>query len=271
MNSSIQAPPPSNRRLAETISKDQKAVCLRAPRWKRGLDLTVIAVAVPVIAPLVVIIAVLIKALSKGPLLFRQKRIGLGGQPFECFKFRTMRTGASTSVHEKHLAELIQSNRPMAKLDSHDPRLIPLARHLRATGLDELPQLLNVIRGEMSLVGPRPCTPLEYDAYSPAQRRRTGVLPGLTGLWQVSGKNHTTFTEMIELDLRYVRTHCLWLDLGIVLRTPVAILLQVLETVADRRRNTGAAPAPAASGGGRLPHRRVSPSSERPRHEASRS
>jgi lipopolysaccharide/colanic/teichoic acid biosynthesis glycosyltransferase len=148
-----------------------------------------------------------------------------------------MHTAASTVAHERHLAELMRSNRPMTKLDMNDPRLIPVGAMLRSTGLDELPQLFNVLRGEMSLVGPRPCTLREYDAYSLWQRARSGTLPGLTGLWQVSGKNRTTFNEMIELDIRYVNSLCLWLDLSIMLRTPVALFVQVVETI--RHRNLG--------------------------------
>ncbi len=195
-------------------------------------------------------IALLVKCMSRGPVLFRQPRISLGGSVFECFKFRTMHVGASTGVHERYLAQLIHSNRPMSKLDGDDARIFPLARLLRAAGLDELPQLFNVLRGDMSLVGPRPCTVGEYQAYSRAERARAGVLPGLTGLWQVSGKNDTTFSEMIQLDLRYLRTHCLWLDLGILLRTPVVVLSEAAKAI---RRKKGAAgmldraePAPVA-------------------------
>ena len=179
-------------------------------------------------------ISAVIKLLSPGPLLFRQERTGLGGQRFVCLKFRTMHTGAETVAHEKHLAELIRSNRPMTKLDGQDSRLIPLAWLLRSTGLDELPQLFNVLRGEMSLVGPRPSTMQEYDACTPAQRARSKTLPGLTGLWQVNGKNRTTFDRMIELDILYVQNHCLWLDLGIMLRTPTTLLAQVTEAILER-------------------------------------
>ncbi len=206
---------------------------LGVPRWKRILDLGLILIAAPVWAPLMVVIGAAIRLLSPGPVLFRQKRVGLGGTRFVCLKFRTMHTGANTVAHEKYLAELIRSNRPMAKLDGHDPRLIPLARSLRSAGLDELPQLFNVLRGEMSLVGPRPCTPQEYNAGSRAQRERLATLPGLTGLWQVSGKNRTTFNEMVALDVHYARTLCLRLDLAIMLRTPVVLLAQVAETLRE--------------------------------------
>ena len=199
------------------------------PLWKRFLDLSLIAFTAPAWAPIMLGIGAAIKILSPGPVLFRQARIGLGGKPFVCLKFRTMHAGTNTAAHEKHVAELVQSNRPMTKLDGHDPRLIPLARLLRSTGFDELPQLLNVIRGEMSIVGPRPCTPKEYEAYSAEQRGRSGTLPGLTGLWQVNGKNDTTFREMVKLDLNYVSTMSFWLDLTIILRTPLVLLGQVAE------------------------------------------
>jgi lipopolysaccharide/colanic/teichoic acid biosynthesis glycosyltransferase len=204
------------------------------PLWKRVLDLSLIAFAAPAWLPIMLGLGAAIKILSPGPVLFRQERIGLGGRRFVCFKFRTMHAGTNTAAHEKHLAELIQSGRPMTKLDGHDPRLIPLARLLRSTGLDELPQLFNVIRGEMSIVGPRPCTPKEYEAYSISQRARTGMLPGLTGLWQVNGKNHTTFNEMIELDIRYINALSFWRDLAIILRTPVTLVVQVREMFPGR-------------------------------------
>ena len=155
---------------------------------------------------MMLIIAIVIKVRSKGPVLFKQERVGLFGKRFIVFKFRTMIPGADTAVHETHVASLIESNRPMTKLDAHgDPRVIPFGRLLRASGLDELPQLINVLRGEMSFVGPRPCLPSEYNRYLPWQRERFRTLPGLTGLWQVSGKNRTTFNEMIDFDIQYIR------------------------------------------------------------------
>jgi lipopolysaccharide/colanic/teichoic acid biosynthesis glycosyltransferase len=253
------------------------------PRWKRWLDVSLITVATPALAPVMSAIAILIKLVSSGPLLFRQRRIGLDGVVFECFKFRTMHVDALTSVHEQHLAELIKSNRPMSKLDAHDPRLIPFGRFLRAAGLDELPQLFNVLRGEMSLVGPRPCTPGEYEAYTNVQRKRFGTLPGLTGLWQVNGKNRSTFNEMIVLDIRYLKTQCLWLDLGIMLRTPMVILQQVFETLVERKKNTVASVTPlvclldepvaarASSRSARLVHRRINPSPAPPHRQVVRS
>ena len=171
-----------------------------------------------------------IKVVSRGPVLFRQDRIGFLGKPFVCFKFRTMRVDASTAVHQGYFKKLMNSDEPMTKMDTMgDPRLIPLGSILRATGLDELPQLLNVVRGEMSIVGPRPCTPFEYSNYRPWQKQRFNTIPGLTGLWQVSGKNKTTFNEMIRLDILYAEKKCLRLDLKIILKTFPVVFLQVKE------------------------------------------
>jgi lipopolysaccharide/colanic/teichoic acid biosynthesis glycosyltransferase len=200
-----------------------------APWWKRALDITCILIALPIVAPIGILIAAIIKIVSPGPIFFKQERVGYRGQLFMCFKFRTMYVNADTGVHKGHLADLMSSNRPMNKLDGKDPRVIPFGVWLRALGLDELPQLINVVRGEMSLVGPRPCVSYEYEKYLPRHRGRCGTVPGLTGLWQVSGKNNTTFEEMIDLDLHYVQNKSLWMDISIIVRTVPAILIQTLE------------------------------------------
>jgi len=141
-----------------------------------------------------------------------------------------MRVGADSAVHKSHLHSLMNSQAPMKKMDVEgDPRLIPLGAVVRSSGLDELPQIINVLRGDMSLVGPRPCVPYEYEEYRPWQKERFNGLPGLTGLWQVSGKNRTTFDQMIHLDISYLRSKSIWLDLGIMLRTVPALLQQVKE------------------------------------------
>jgi len=200
------------------------------PHWKRVLDITCILVGAPILFPVMLLISVLIKLGSRGPILFCQERVGYLGQRFSCLKFRTMVTDADTSIHEGHCARLIDSDLPMVKMDSHgDSRVAPFGRLLRATGLDELPQVLNVLRGEMSLVGPRPCLACEYNRHHDWQKQRYSTLPGLTGLWQVSGKNTTTFNEMIWLDLQYDRNKSLWLDLTILLRTIPAVISQVRE------------------------------------------
>jgi lipopolysaccharide/colanic/teichoic acid biosynthesis glycosyltransferase len=211
----------------------------RVPLWKRVLDICCLLIAVPTLLPMLLIIAIAIKVGSKGPVLFKQERVGVLGKRFIIFKFRTMIAGADTAVHETHAASLIESNRPMTKLDAHgDERLIPFGRMLRVAGLDELPQLINVLRGDMSFVGPRPCLPSEYNRYLPWQRERFLTLPGLTGLWQVSGKNRTTFKEMIDLDIQYVRMPSLWLDLKIILKTIPAVMVEVRDILSPATPTT---------------------------------
>ena len=200
------------------------------PRWKRVLDIFFLFAAMPAVLFLTLIIAALIKLVSRGPVLLRQERIGFLGQRFMCFKFRTMHVGADTTVHERHLKELLKSDKPMVKMDAAgDPRLIRFGALLRASGLDELPQLINVWRGEMSLVGPRPCLLYEFEQYEPWHRERFDTLPGLTGLWQVRGKNKTTFTEMIHLDIHYARTKSFGLDLRIMAETFSTLAAQVMD------------------------------------------
>ena len=209
---------------------------LPIPRWKRGLDLLGASLALLVLSPVMLAIALLIKLLSPGPLLFRQRRVGYMGKEFECLKFRTMRCDNDVAAHRQHLSHLINSDAPMTKLDSaSDPRIIPFGRIVRAMALDELPQLFNVLRGEMSLVGPRPCIPYEYDEYDQWQKQRVDTLPGLTGLWQVSGKNQLTFARMMRLDIRYAGRKTPWQDLGIIARTPLVIAGQVRDTVLPRK------------------------------------
>lgn len=226
------------------------------PHWKRILDVTLILVALPMLLPLMILIAILIRIASQGPILFKQERIGKFGKPFMCYKFRTMHVNADTSVHQGHLNHLMESNVPMVKMDAHgDPRLIRFGLLLRSTGLDELPQLINVIRGEMSLVGPRPCVPYEYEKYLPWQRERFNTVPGLTGLWQVSGKNRTTFMEMVLLDIDYVRNQSLWLDIKIILSTLPALLVQVYDIRKKRKsisssRNSSGIPIAEINGTG---------------------
>ncbi len=199
----------------------------RLPASKRVLDLALIALIFPGWLLICGMVALIVKLGSKGPVFFRQKRIGHRGAEFTLFKFRTMKVDAETRSHEAHTRHLITSNQPMEKLDARqDPRLAPLAGLLRATGLDELPQLINIIRGEMSLVGPRPCLRYEYEQYEPWQRRRLDAVPGLTGLWQVNGKNETTFRRMVELDIEYSRRQSVWLDIAILFRTFPALYRQ---------------------------------------------
>lgn len=197
------------------------------PLWKRLLDVTVILLSAPITISVGVVIALTIKFGSKGPIIFRQERVGHKGQRFTCFKFRTMHTGAEINSHQGHTAQLIKSETPMTKLDAkNDPRVIPFGSLMRATGLDELPQLINVLRGEMSIVGPRPCVGYEFDMYETWQKRRFDAVPGLTGLWQVSGKNRTTFNQMINLDIEYSELSSLRLDVKIILKTVPALVQQ---------------------------------------------
>ncbi len=208
------------------------------PSWKRPLDLLLILLLSPAVLLFFGVIALLIKAVSPGPVFFVQERIGHGGRRFRLLKFRTMRADNDGSVHEQHLKDLMKSDRPMRKLDLlGDSRIIPFGRFMRASGLDELPQLINVWRGEMSLVGPRPCTPYEYAQYQPWHRERVSTLPGLTGLWQVSGKNRTSFDRMVRLDVAYARNPSLLQDLSIISRTFPALLVQMLEQRVARRQN----------------------------------
>ena len=196
---------------------------------KRLLDLALLIVALPLLVALLLIVSGIVLIVSRGPVIFRQVRIGQMGRRFTCYKFRTMRVDAESVVHEKHLNELIRSELPLTKLDNKgDTRLIPFGRLLRATGLDELPQCFNVLRGEMSLVGPRPCTPYEFEYYLPWQKKRFQVPPGITGLWQVKGKNKTTFTQMAEFDVFYATNHSIKMDLEILLLTVPVVLRQIV-------------------------------------------
>jgi lipopolysaccharide/colanic/teichoic acid biosynthesis glycosyltransferase len=201
------------------------------PTWKRIFDVVCILLSMPLWLPVMIFLTVWIKFASPGPIFFRQERVGHRGKRFMILKFRTMKVNVETQSHERYLDQLIQANRPMTKLDSSgDPRIIRGGRFLRAMGLDELPQLINVFRGEMSLVGPRPCTPHEFGRYQAWQQERVNASPGLTGYWQVNGKNKTTFTEMINMDIYYTKNMSIWLDLAIILKTFPAVLAQVIET-----------------------------------------
>ena len=206
------------------------------PFWKRALDVSVILLTSPATLLVGVVVALIIKLGSRGPVIFKQERVGHKGQRFVCFKFRTMHVGAETVSHQGHTAQLIKSAAPMTKLDAiKDARIIPFGSILRATGLDELPQLINVLRGEMSIVGPRPCVGYEYEMYEEWQKRRFDAVPGLTGLWQVSGKNRTTFNQMINLDIEYSEQSNLWLDLKIMLKTVPALVIQCCDQRAKRK------------------------------------
>ena len=206
------------------------------PFWKRAIDVAGSVVALPVLAICTLVMAILTRCVSPGPVFFKQERIGHMGRRFKIYKFRTMKMGSDCTTHQDYWRQISSKEVPMAKLDDRgDSRLIPAAWMLRALGLDELPQLINVLRGEMSLVGPRPCLPSEFEQYLAWQRRRCEALPGLTGLWQVSGKNRTTFKQMICLDLQYACRLSLWLDLKIIFMTIPCLIAQVVDTRLARK------------------------------------
>jgi len=200
------------------------------PAWKRSLDIVGAGLGLIASFPLFLIIAGLIKIVSRGPVLYKQVRMGCGKKPFVCLKFRTMKVESDTQVHQNYLSDLIKDeNKTMVKLDETDQRIIPFGKILRKTGLDELPQLINILRGDMSLVGPRPCTSYEASEYRLWQNRRFDAKPGLTGLWQVSGKNKTTFVEMMRLDIGYSISKSLLKDLWILIKTFPAVCVQVCD------------------------------------------
>jgi exopolysaccharide production protein ExoY len=231
----------ANGNIARNGSADLLADAVRVcfPTWKRMLDLCLVAMTACLWLPLMMLIMCLIKLTSPGPALYRQRRIGFRGRSFLIFKFRTMKVNAETQMHEDYVGELMRSESPLTKLDANDPRLISFGRFLRATGLDELPQIFNVLRGDMSLVGPRPCTDREFERYLPWQRARVNAPPGLTGYWQVNGKNKTTFSQMMRMDLYYARKMSLSLDLTILCKTLPAIVEQTLDSFAMRSASHG--------------------------------
>lgn len=197
-------------------------------RAKRALDLVVATAALAVTAPLWVAASVAIRATSPGPVIFRQKRVGLGGRRFTVLKFRTMVHGADDAQHRQYVASMIltpMSAAPIAgvyKL-AHDDRITPVGHWLRRTSFDELPQFINVLRGEMSIVGPRPALPYEVELYEPWQLERLTARPGITGAWQVGGRNRLGYLDMCRLDVGYIRGWTLRRDVSIVLRTPMAM------------------------------------------------
>jgi lipopolysaccharide/colanic/teichoic acid biosynthesis glycosyltransferase len=208
------------------------------PGWKRLLDLTCILLTLPIWLTAICLVSIWTLIASPGPLLYRQERVGYRGRHFMILKFRTMHVNAETKSHEGYFEKLMQTDCPMAKLDiCGDARLIRGGRILRALGLDELPQIFNVLRGEMSLVGPRPCTPHEFEHYQPAQKERVDAPPGITGYWQVNGKNKTSFSQMISMDIYYGKHMSVLMDLMIILKTLPAIGIQVAESL---KRKTGA-------------------------------
>lgn len=197
---------------------------------KRVLDVALAAVALVLLLPLMVLVGLAIRATSPGPALFRQTRVGRSGSRFTMLKFRTMRADADDAVHRGYVTRLLSEEEAphggsegVYKL-TDDPRITPLGRILRRTSIDELPQLLNVLAGQMSLVGPRPALPWEVELYDAHELRRLVVKPGLTGLWQVSGRSTLPMRRALALDVEYALRRSILLDLSILVRT-VPVLL----------------------------------------------
>jgi lipopolysaccharide/colanic/teichoic acid biosynthesis glycosyltransferase len=201
---------------------------------KRAIDVIGSAAALIAFSPVFVLIAAAIKWTSKGPVLFRQERLGQGGKKFKVLKFRSMRTDCDSKIHEAYVSQFIagqvdgneaaNANKPVYKIQA-DPRITEVGHFLRKTSLDEFPQFWNVLMGDMSLVGPRPPVAYEYRAYNVWHRRRVlEIKPGITGLWQVEGRSRTRFDDMVRLDLKYARGWSVWLDLKILAQTPGAVL-----------------------------------------------
>jgi lipopolysaccharide/colanic/teichoic acid biosynthesis glycosyltransferase len=198
---------------------------------KRSLDVIGSLTLLAMLSPLLLLIASLVRLTSRGPVFFKQVRVGQDAKTFTILKFRTMRVNVDHALHQEFVTSFIKSGSPAASgrtslfKIANDPRITPVGRMLRKTSLDELPQFWNVLRGEMSLVGPRPPIPYEVEQYASWHRRRVlEAKPGITGLWQVKGRSRTTFDEMVRLDLRYARTSSLWTDLKILVATPMAVI-----------------------------------------------
>ncbi|MBN9503863.1 MAG: hypothetical protein BGO01_07115 [Armatimonadetes bacterium 55-13] len=189
--------------------------------WKRGFDLAVSLVILAVLLPLFIILALLVKLTSKGPVFYASTRIGRCGKPFKFLKFRTMYQDA-----DKRLGELMTQNEkdgPIFKM-KNDPRITPIGRFLRKYSLDELPQLIHVAKGEMSMVGPRPPVPREVEQYDEFARQRLTVKPGITCYWQIQGRSNLSFEEWMELDNKYIQDMSFWTDVKILIQTPAAVL-----------------------------------------------
>lgn len=198
-------------------------------RTKRLLDLAIAGSALLFLAPLMLAVALAIRLTSPGPVLFRQTRIGENERPFAMLKFRTMHVDADDKLqrelNRRELAGEAVAEDGIFKPE-HDPRITPVGGFLRRSSIDELPQLINVLRGEMSIIGPRPSLPWEVEMFTREQRRRHLCRPGITGLWQVCGRNRLSMKKMLALDLLYLRYRSLRLDFWILRQTPRAVLFE---------------------------------------------
>jgi len=212
---------------ASAMGSSQLFVRAKALLLKRAPDLLLASLMLIVFSPLLFLIMLAIKIGSPGPVFYKQIRLGKGGKPFGFYKFRSMYVNADDAEHRSYVKNLIkagnpydvdENGKPLFKI-SDDGRVTRVGRLLRKYSVDEFPQLFNVLRGEMSLVGPRPPLPHEYHNYRDWHRKRLDGIPGITGLWQVSGKNRIPFEEMVKLDIHYLKNWSLWLDIKIILRT----------------------------------------------------
>ena len=212
------------------LAGDGGAVALASPKWertKRTIDIAIAVVVLVLLAPLLMLAAIAIRLETPGPLLFRQERYGRRRRLFVVYKFRSMHEGVSPDAHRQYIARLAvdeECGSPGLKKLTRDPRVTRVGAFLRRTSIDELPQLINVLRGEMSIVGPRPALAYELEFYEPEHYERFSVRPGLTGLWQVSGRNEIGFIGMLDLDAEYARSTSPGLDAKILLRTPGALI-----------------------------------------------
>ena len=193
-------------------------------RAKRALDVTVTVVSLPVVLVLCLVIAAMVAATSRGPVFFKQERVGLGGQRFRMVKFRTMLVDAEERLRRDPALWSDYVLNDFKLPNGRDPRVTPVGRFLRRSSLDELPQLLNVLRGQMSLVGPRPIVPEEVERYGTDRDAYTAVKPGITGWWQVNGRSGVGYPERVDLDREYAASWTFWLDVQILLRTPLTVL-----------------------------------------------
>jgi len=212
---------------------------------KRVLDIFISIIALIVLIPVIALAAIMIKLDSPGPIIFTQERVGSRRRiynhrtywqkvTFRCYKFRTMVSNADPSLHKSYIKALINNDcQGMSELQgentnirklAHDPRITRIGKFLRKCSIDEIPQFINVIKGEMSLVGPRPAIHYEVDMYKPWHYRRLETQPGITGLWQVTARSTASFDEMINIDIQYIKQQSFWLDLLIILKTPLAVL-----------------------------------------------
>jgi lipopolysaccharide/colanic/teichoic acid biosynthesis glycosyltransferase len=217
------------------VQAEQLALPARESRvqafFRRGLDLVVGSALILALSPILIAVAIAVRLDSPGPAFFRQRRVGLGGREFTLYKFRSMSSGANQRQHKEYVASLINGSEAKHSEDGHDlyklvadDRITGVGRWIRRWSLDELPQLFNVVLGDMSLVGPRPTIPYEVAEYPTWYLDRFAVKPGLTGLWQVSGRNERTYEEMVRIDIEYVESRSLFLDLSILVRTPWVVL-----------------------------------------------